>query len=256
MRCRVRLVAWIWRRATHKVERRGTSEASYHTARLAPLQQYYLHIVNDGTPELDAIGEMRKSGALKQCWSEKGGNEYEAVKRIDPHAPLFVYPGELCDDSAFPPEHARWVKKLEYTRTYIDGYPYKDDGKTIRFPETHRGSLLNESDEGPPTAYFKDIVPRALSRGPGRGMFPPLKIVCAGSKGIAAGQKVTVKYEQWCGASGVTHPHRDVESSAMMEEIATEQAAPAPDEVRSTTRPRVPLSRGSPLMCAVAVQNA
>jgi hypothetical protein len=177
--------------------------------RLDNLQPYYLRLVDDGTPELKIIRAMCAMGALKLVSSKEGGNEYEAAADIQPNTPLLVYGGKLCDVGASPSEHARYVKELEYKLTYIDGYPYDADGKTILLPETHHGSLLNEPKNGQASACFKDIHPCALNRGPYvRGLLPPLKIVCAGSKGIATGQKVTVKYAPWGGVSGVAHPHR------------------------------------------------
>ena len=177
--------------------------------RLDNLQPYYLRLVDDGTPELKIIRAMCAMGALKLVSSKEGGNEYEAAADIQPNTPLLVYGGKLCDVGASPSEHARYVKELEYKLTYIDGYPYDADGKTILLPETHHGSLLNEPKNGQASACFKDIHPCALNRGPYvRGLLPPLKIVCAGSKGIATGQKVTVKYAPWGGVSGVAHQHR------------------------------------------------
>lgn len=77
----------------------------------------------------------------------------------------------------------------------------------------HTCTLKHAHRQGPPTAHFRDLTPVAFRRRLIRGVLPDLKIVCSGSRGIRAGQKVTIKYEQWGGMSGVAHPHRSAARS-------------------------------------------
>ena len=87
----------------------------------------------------------------------------------------------------------------------IDGYPYAVDGQTILLPPTHHAPLVNQPDPGErPTAYFGDVYPRGISKRKFAHL-PPLKVLFASSRGIAALSRITVSY----GVSGCLDSHPD-----------------------------------------------